>query len=101
MCKILLEARCDLTIQDNLHKSAHHYAKKNGKTDVADYLFNEYQILKEQRKGLQTDSRPGEDSHTENPNKPSRGIKNVRDRNNAPTKSMYRLYRADNLGNAN
>lgn len=40
MCKILLEAGCDLTIQDTLHKSAHHYAKKNQKTDVTDYLFN-------------------------------------------------------------
>ena len=39
-----------MTIQDTLHKSAHHYAKKNQKTEVSDFLFNEYQILKEKNK---------------------------------------------------
>ena len=35
MCKILMEAGCDLTVQDTANKPAHHYAKKNGKTEVA------------------------------------------------------------------
>lgn len=32
MCKIMIEAGCDLALQDTLHKTAHHYAKRNGKT---------------------------------------------------------------------
>lgn len=88
-----------MTIQDTLHKSAHHYAKKNQKTEVSDYLFNEYQTLKEQKK-IQTDSRQ------ENSNVEERGSnlkkKTKREANSsAPAKSMYRLYRSDNLGNAN
>ena len=88
-----------MTIQDTLHKSAHHYAKKNQKTEVTDFLFNEYQFLKEKNK-VQNESRQ------ENSNVEDRGsnLKKKTKReanNNIPTKAMYRLYRSDNLGNAN
>ena len=96
MCKILIEAGCDLMIQDSLHKSAHHYAKKNNKTEVTEYLFNEYQALKELRK-VQTDSR--QDSNVE-----ERVTKKNKKREGAvaiPSKTLYRLYRSDTFGNAN
>lgn len=38
MCKILIEAGCDLTYQDASNKNLQHYAKKSGKTDVVEYL---------------------------------------------------------------
>jgi hypothetical protein len=34
MCKILIEAGCDLALQDTNHKLASHYAKKYGKNEV-------------------------------------------------------------------
>ena len=42
--------------QDTAHKMASHYAKKYGKNEVFEYLANEYQNLKDQKK-IQTDSR--------------------------------------------
>jgi len=97
MCKILIEAGCDLALQDTLHKTAHHYAKRNGKTDVADYLFNEYQTLKEQRK-IQTDSRQ-ESNIEERTTKKSKTKKDGG--SSQPNKAQYRLYRSDAFGNAN
>jgi ankyrin repeat protein len=38
MCKLLVESGCDVGIQDSSHKTALHYAKVAGKTDVLDYL---------------------------------------------------------------
>lgn len=38
MCKILIEAGCNLAQQDSSHKMANHYAKKYSKSDVYDYL---------------------------------------------------------------
>jgi len=99
MCKNLLEAGCDLTIQDTLHKSAHHYAKKNQKTDVTDYLFNEYQTLKEQRK-IQTDSHHNESNLEDRGNNTTKRSK-TKGSSSVPSKVMYRLYRSDNFGNAN
>jgi hypothetical protein len=96
MCKIMIEAGCDLTLQDTLHKTAHHYAKRNGKTEVADYLFNEYQTLKEQRK-IQTDSR--QESNVEE--RTTKKSKAKREGSGQPSKSQYRLYRSDAFGNAN
>jgi hypothetical protein len=55
MCRILIEAGCDLSLQDSSHKMASHYAKKYNKNEVFEYLTNEYQILKDQKK-IQTDS---------------------------------------------
>ncbi len=56
MCKIIIEAGGDLSIQDTMHKMASHYAKKYGKNEVYQYLSNEYQHLKDQKK-IQTDSK--------------------------------------------
>ena len=56
MCKILIEAGCDLSHQDTSHKMASHYAKKYTKNEVFDYLSNEYQTLKDQKK-IMSDSR--------------------------------------------
>jgi hypothetical protein len=56
MCKILIEAGCDLSHQDSAHKMANHYSKKYGKNEVFEYITNEYQSLKDQKK-IQTDSR--------------------------------------------
>ena len=50
MCKILIDAGCDLTHQDLSHKMASHYAKKYNKNEVYDYISNEYQNLKDQKK---------------------------------------------------
>lgn len=50
MCKLLIEAGCDITHQDSAHKTAAFYAKKNGKNEVYDYLTAEMQKLKEQKK---------------------------------------------------
>ena len=46
MCKILIDAGCDLSHQDSFHKLASHYAKKNQKNEVFDYLSTEYAIWK-------------------------------------------------------
>jgi len=50
MCKILIDNGCDMTHQDNSQKTASHFAKKNGKMEVYEYLNSEYQKLKEQKK---------------------------------------------------
>lgn len=50
MCKILVENGCDLTILDTANKMAYHQAKKHNHMEVAEYLNNEYQNLKEQKK---------------------------------------------------
>lgn len=62
MCKILIEAGCDVSHQDTSHKIASHYAKKYGKNETSDYLTAEYQNLKDQKKIL-GDSR--QESNTE------------------------------------
>ena len=97
MCKILIEAGCDLSHQDSTNKAAHHYAKKFSKNQVFDYLTNEYQSLKDQKK-IQTDSR--QESNIED-----KTTKKVKKRDpaasNLPSKNMYRLYRSDTFGNAN
>lgn len=96
MCKILIEAGCDLAHQDSSHKTAQHYSKKSGKPEVLEYLTSEYQSLKDQRKIL-TDSR--QESNVE-----ERATKKSKKREGGsavPLKSMYRLYRSDTFGNAN
>ncbi len=98
MCKILIEAGSDLGHQDTSHKTAHHYSKKSGKNEVLEYLAAEYQSLKDQKK-IQNDSR--QESNVE-----ERQVKKAKKRDvaggpNMPVRSMYRLYRSDNFGNAN
>lgn len=56
MCKILIEAGCDLSHQDSAHRMAAHYAKKYGKNETFQYLSNQYQNLKDQKK-IQVDSK--------------------------------------------
>lgn len=46
MCKLLIQSGCDVSHQDNTHKTAAHYAKKNGKNDVYEYLNSELQKIK-------------------------------------------------------
>lgn len=99
MCKILIEAGCDLSLQDSAHRMASHYAKKYAKNEVFQYLTNELQNLKDQRK-IQTDSRQESNIDEKGPIKKSKK-RDVNQANNVPTKSMYRLYRCDNFGNAN
>ncbi len=50
MCRRLVEAGCDITIQDNYHKTALHYAKTNSRVDVVEYLTNEMSKHKEKKK---------------------------------------------------
>ena len=50
MCKILVENGCDLTIMDTNNKMAAHLAKKQNHLEVYQYLNNEYQNLKDQKK---------------------------------------------------
>lgn len=50
MCKALIDHGCDVTHQDSSHKTAAFYAKKFGKNEVYDYLANELQKVKEQKK---------------------------------------------------
>ncbi len=50
MCKILIEAGCDIIHQDSNNKTAAHYAKKYNNNEVCEYLSNELQNVKEQRK---------------------------------------------------
>ena len=63
---------------------------------MVEYLASEYQALKDQRK-LQTDSR--QESNAEE--KAAKKTKKREVGSNQPQKVMYRLYRSDNLGNAN
>jgi ankyrin repeat protein len=98
MCKILIEAGCDLAQQDTSHKLASHYAKKYSKNDVFEYLSNEYQMVKDQRKFSESrqDSNPEEKVLPKQKKKPKEaGIPNV------STKAYYRLYRSDAFGNSN
>ena len=77
---------------------ASHYGKKYGKNEVFDYLANEYQNLKDQKK-IQNDSK--QESNVEDRGaikKPKRRDINP---STAPIKTMYRLYRSDHFGNAN
>jgi ankyrin repeat protein len=46
MCKLLIEAGCDISHQDSSHKTAAFYAKKFGKNEVYEYLTNELQKIK-------------------------------------------------------
>lgn len=98
MCKILIEAGCDLSVNDSAHKMAAHYAKKYSKNEVFDYLSQEYQNLKDQKKIL-GESRQESNNDDKVPN---RG-KKKRELNAVPNivKSNYRLYRSDALGNSN
>lgn len=50
MCKILIEAGCDVLHMDSNNKTAAHYAKKYNNNDVSEYLSNQLQNIKEQRK---------------------------------------------------
>lgn len=77
---------------------ASHYAKKYGKNEVFEYLANEYQSLKDQKK-IQSDSR--QESNPEE--KVVAKTKKKREINaaNLTTKAMYRLYRSDAFGNSN
>lgn len=50
MCKILVEAGCDVLHIDTTNKNAMHYAKRYNNNDVHEYLFNLAQNVKEQRK---------------------------------------------------
>lgn len=50
MCKILIEAGCDIIHMDSNNKTAAHYAKKVNHNEVCEYLSNELQNVKEQRK---------------------------------------------------
>lgn len=51
MCKILIEAGCDISHQDLNHKNASHYAKRyNSSNDVYDYLSNELQNMKDNKR---------------------------------------------------
>ncbi|CAM6001199.1 unnamed protein product [Sphagnum balticum] len=98
MCKILIEAGCDLSVNDSAHKMAYHYAKKYGKNEVFDYLSLEYQNLKDQKKIL-GDSR----QESNNDDKVQHRGKKKREINASPSivKSNYRIYRSDALGNSN
>lgn len=50
MCKILVEAGCDIAHIDTANKMASHYAKKYTKNDTFDYLTSEFQNLKDQKR---------------------------------------------------
>jgi hypothetical protein len=77
---------------------AAHYAKKYGKNEVFEYISQEYQNLKDQKK-IQGDSR----QESNNDEKVHGRGKKKRELNAAPNivKSNYRLYRSDALGNSN
>lgn len=96
MCKILIEAGCDLSHNDSSHKMASHYAKKYGKNEVFDYLSGEYQTLKDQKK-IATDSRQESNPEDKAVAKPKKkresGV-------GGSVKSNYRLYRSDAFGNS-
>ena len=96
MCKILIEAGCDIIHMDSNNKTAAHYAKKVNHNEVCEYLSNELQNVKEQRK-MVGDSKGFESNPLEEKN-----LKKAKKRQvpfNAPSKATYRLYRADALGN--
>ena len=96
MCKILIDAGCDLAHQDLTHKMASHYAKKSNKNEVYDYLSNEYQTLKDQKK-IMTDSRQ-ESVPEEKAIQKSKKKREMKE--GGPVKIMYRLYRSDAFGNS-
>lgn len=96
MCKVLVESGCDLTITDTAGKMASHMARKHNKQEVFDYLSAEYQILKDQRKI----SLEGESQHN-NMDKSGKNHKKKKDIPIAQSTTTYRLYRSDNIGNAN
>jgi hypothetical protein len=50
MCKILIEAGCDASQTDTMNKTASHYAKKFSNNEVAEYLSNYIQIIKDQKR---------------------------------------------------
>lgn len=50
MCKRLIEAGCDVHIQDLNNKTAVYYAKLNSRTDVLEYLTAQAYKNKEQRR---------------------------------------------------
>lgn len=50
MCKALVEAGCDVHIQDSQNKTALHYAKANSRIDVLEYLTAQLYKNKEQRR---------------------------------------------------
>ena len=96
MCRILIDAGCDLAHQDLSHKMASHYAKKYNKNEVYDYFSNEYQNLKDQKK-IVTDSKQESvpEEKTQQKSKKKREVKE-----GGPVKMMYRLYRSDSFGNS-
>ena len=98
MCKVLIEAGCDLSHQDTSHKMASHYAKKYTKNEVFEYLSNEYQTLKDQKK-IQSDSRQESNPEEKVATKPKK--KREINAANVSTKAFYRLYRSDAFGNSN
>lgn len=98
MCKVLIEAGCDLSHQDTSHKMASHYAKKYTKNEVFEYLSNEYQTLKDQKK-IQSDSRQESNPEEKVVTKPKK--KREINAANVSTKAFYRLYRSDAFGNSN
>ncbi len=88
MCKVLIDAGADALMQDNLHKTPTHYAKKFQNNEVVEYLT----ALKEVKRV--SDSR--QDSNMED--KVARPKKR-KDINTIQTKATYKLFRSDNLGN--
>ena len=96
MCKILIDAGCELNITDSAHKMATHYAKKYGKTETFQYLSSQYQKLKEQ-KIFVSESR----QESANEEKPQKAKRKKDEKLSATSKFTYRLYRSDGFGNAN
>lgn len=95
MCKVLVESGCDLSIQDSSGKMASHMARKHNRQEVFEYLTAEYQILKDQKK-LSLDG----DSH-QNLDKSGKNHKKKKEGQLSQNTVTYRLYRSDNIGNAN
>lgn len=96
MCKILIEAGCDISHQDLNHKNASHYAKRYGNNEVHDYLSNELQNVKENKKILGESKGAESNQEEKNTKKSKKREINI----SAPSKATYRLYRADALGNS-
>ncbi len=99
MCKMLIEAGCDLSHQDTSHKLASHYAKKYSKNEVFQYLSNEYQSLKDQKKIMTNSQQENSNPEEKVVTKPKK--KREVAGTNQVTKVFYRLYRSDAFGNSN
>ena len=74
---------------------ASHMARRQNRQEVFDYLTAEYQVLKDQKKIIMEGESHG------NLDKAGKNHKKKKDLQIPQSTTLYRLYRSDNIGNAN